>query len=1525
MKRQDSAVKKKWLLFAGIGVCLCLIIAVALIIFMFAQKEQQQPDATYTELYWNVERMEYVGKGLSGSSGRIPGRDGMYNVRFAVQGTQRVLPVADKALVDRIDMKDLMGLVFDENGVVTDVLDVEECTGGYAANRYYVEKIDGDVVTCNTAESFGGMSVQLELTEKTQVYDVGGTGLLTGIPGTVAINDQIIAVKDYEGRISHIYLIPYIAPGSVYWNINQMYDSKSGLSTREPDPMGYYVFEFAVDGQIVTLKTRSMDIANSIDANAAKCTGLVFDDEGLIIERVPAHQVTGGSGFASWFHVASFDGRTIVAKKIDDGADRGNVVTGDLALNCKVFDVSGQGEFVGEPTTVREGDQIHCLTDRRGNICCVFVVNRIVDGQIYWNVERKWSGSATSRSAVNGWYSFLLATGGQQVTLRTDSKEFANKMDGNAAQCFCLTVDGDVITGVYSAGSATGGGGFASWADIEALAEDGLITAKKNADGADTGRVYTGYPSADCQVYNVSSAYSDFVGEATTLQLGDRIHALKDLDGNVAVIFVVDRPVYVDIYWNIQRMYDTKTKSTTRKAAEDGYYYFDMAVDGEVVRLRTRSKKIASQVDAFGAQCMGLQLSGDIITRVYSAASVNSCRGGAQVSWCHITELGTGWAKAEKRLDGPDKGTRYNMTVSSRCKIYNVSGSYISHPGEVTDLRVGDVVHCLRNVEKKTVLIYVVDRRFSQQEAGVYWNLEQKYNGSSSTRTADADGWYWFDMATDGQQVRLKTKDSTIVHQIDSNYAMCRGILTEGDEIVRVFSPMQIQGTEGGAHGSWVNVTWVAPDGRSAKAVKLDSGVDTGTEYDITLAENCRIYNVSKDVENFRGEDTDLTVGDLIHCLVNSEKQATIIYVITAAAEPVAEQIHKTHCVCGGLAEGMGEHTCESVAQWYTFNEKTQIANGGNYCLTADVTLNQMISIKDGQTVVLCLNGHKLTIDNTANRMFSVENGTLTICDCSYDAAKDSFKGSVEAKRVNYWAAVANVAGSNAVLNIYGGNFKNASAKGTNMFYINSAGTMRLYNGHITGGSVDKNPEGVEVEAGGIWLPNGRLYMYGGTVTGGHGNNAGGISVQNASRLIITGGKVTGNTAKNPNRNDIFLSGVGTCTVSIGGSAVVGQLYVGGSKTLELAGAMTGDASVGVYMQNPGTLINGISTDISALFTCQNDGMKILHDPQMQRLYVGAVQPQMPDAHQHCQCGGATKNHSCDADTLWVPAQKSALTTTGNYYLTEDMTLSATVILNAGQNVKLCLNGHKLTIDNTSNRMFSVENGTLTICDCSYDAAKDSFKGSVEAKRVNYWAAVANVAGSNAALNIYGGNFKNASAKGTNMFYINSAGTMRLYNGHITGGSVDKNPEGVEVEAGGIWLPNGTLYMYGGTVTGGYGNNAGGISVQNASRLIITGGKVTGNTAKYPNRNDIFLSGVGTCTVSIGGSAVVGQLYVGGSKTLELSGAMTGDASIGVYMQNPGTLMANITQDISDRFSSFNTGFKVYFREDKLVMEKEAV
>ena len=157
----------------------------------------------------------------------------------------------------------------------------------------------------------------------------------------------------------------------------------------------------------------------------------------------------GGGSAASWYHCTGLEDQIAEFTRIASGSNMGAVYSGMLSKNLQVYDVSGNGRFIGEPTDLRVGDQVHCLLDSRNRIAVAFVVSRKADAPIFWNVDRKWDSktSKTTRSAnANGVYEILVAVGGEQKYVYTTDWEIANKIDGRAAMCFGLLLDGSERT-----------------------------------------------------------------------------------------------------------------------------------------------------------------------------------------------------------------------------------------------------------------------------------------------------------------------------------------------------------------------------------------------------------------------------------------------------------------------------------------------------------------------------------------------------------------------------------------------------------------------------------------------------------------------------------------------------------------------------------------------------------------------------------------------------------------------------------------------------------------------------------------------------------------------------------------------------------------------------------------------------------------------------------------------------------------------------------------------------------------------
>ena len=629
-----------------------------------------------------------------------------------------------------------------------------------------------------------------------------------------------------------------------------------------------------------------------------------------------------------------------------------------------------------------------------------------------------------------------------------------------------------------------------------------------------------------------------------------------------------------------------------------------------------------------------------------------------------------------------------------------------------------------------------------------------------------------------------------------------------------------------------------------------------------------------------------------------------------SAAEETQQQEHK-HCVCGGAAQNVADHICQDVQTWTGIRTAADIpASGGNVYLVNDVTITNTITLKDGQTLNICLNGKKLTIDNTASRIFNVEKGTLSICDCSYDAGTDTFAGSVVGMRTGYWAAVANVAGTDSKLYVYGGNYSNGSENGTNLFYINSSGTMYLYNGHITGGSIASNSNG-GIEAGGIWLPNGNLYMHGGTITGGYGANAGGIALQNASSMVMTGGTVTGNTANNANRGDIFLSGNGTCSVTLSGDCQIGWIFVGAGKRIQVAAAgMGSQASVGVFLasgdypNNP--LAAGRDTDAWAFRNVSVGTSYTVAAEYNNYLYFCQT-----TAHVHCVCNGAAADgrggHICGRKWFFtLQPTTTKLPANGNYFLNGDVTLEELTTISGGNTLSICLNGHKLT--STTTAVFgSCRRATLNVCDHKVDGV---YAGSVQSGTNASTSGSIIQAIARYQLNIYGGNwinntpgarairmtcnspYENPDTLQTSMDDPYNASVLNFSAGTISGGNAP-------FAGGNIALVNAAkMNMYGGTVTGGKGTTGGNICLSNSATVFNGfGGTVQNGTGT----NGGNICGLASSTVNLQGTAVVngtasgngGNVYTEG--TLNITGSITGGTAV-----NGGNIYAKGTSTIAN-------------------------
>ena len=250
---------------------------------------------------------------------------------------------------------------------------------------------------------------------------------------------------------------------------------------------------------------------------------------------------------------------------------------------------------------------------------------------------------------------------------------------------------------------------------------------------------------------------------------------------------------------------------------------------------------------------------------------------------------------------------------------------------------------------------------------------------------------------------------------------------------------------------------------------------------------------------------------------------ALLCMVVTASASEVS--VH-SHPVCGKTHIDIGDHTgtCGDVT-WTAWtgpaaNGDTNITYDSNNTayiyLTGNVEMSKALTIPQGYTIYLFLNGHRITktsedYDESHNRSDakgvidgSAGNVTFTLCNCKTDGTITHTSGKngrgvwVKGTFIMYGGAIS---GNNCVYGEGGG------------VYV--YGTFTMY-----GGTIKENKSTSANGSGGVDANCRTFAMYGGTITGNEAVNGwgGGISLNmgyslSGVKAIISGGAITNNKA----------------------------------------------------------------------------------------------------------------------------------------------------------------------------------------------------------------------------------------------------------------------------------------------------------------------------------------------------------------------------------------------------------------------------
>ena len=508
-----------------------------------------------------------------------------------------------------------------------------------------------------------------------------------------------------------------------------------------------------------------------------------------------------------------------------------------------------------------------------------------VYSEIYWNVDRetmhdKESGLSLREPAEDGMYYVRFAVGGEQVELPVADSKLTNKIDVYDALCLEINADGVVVDATPAKEVYTVIGENVIVQNIDG--ESYLLNSSIAFNGMET----TLNIGEDVGVYNVIKSRPEVpgrlfkTGELGTLEVMDTITIYGKDEETPTDIFISSRPYASKVYWRAELgQFNSTEKRSTREQAEDGFWYVDFLVDGEVKTFRTNVQAVINAIDGYGTVACACSLIFDQEGNIVDCASASyAIRGKVAATSYNVTALSADGKTftLTRLLAGNEAGRTYSGVIGEDTKIYNVNTT-ADYLGQEDTLKEGDLLYVLADPMGNPKVIFITNRYV---DSPMYYNVSVKYDSKTkqTSRTPDADGWYTIELAVKGQLKKFRCKDWEIVNKIDTSGTRCFGLKVSGDVILKYYDPACVTGNWSFGNGYFV----VSADGAILSAESTTGVVANGV-----MVDGCEIYDVSGH-SDFRGQVTTLREGDRIVGYKNPQGEVTHVYV-TARYEPSAE------------------------------------------------------------------------------------------------------------------------------------------------------------------------------------------------------------------------------------------------------------------------------------------------------------------------------------------------------------------------------------------------------------------------------------------------------------------------------------------------------------------------------------------------------------------------------------------------------------------------------------------------------------
>jgi len=485
--------------------------------------------------------------------------------------------------------------------------------------------------------------------------------------------------------------------------------------------------------------------------------------------------------------------------------------------------------------------------------------------QLAWNPDMGaiQDGTAIPTPDEKGYYSIRLWVDGQENIYRTKDITLLETMDGYRVLQIEADGRGNLKTAVAPESQRL------SYRDLVQQVNGDRILL--NSSIAFNGAERELKLAENCKISDVSG---DQVSATQPLVM-DEVLVYGNEAGEATHIFIMCRQLPAQLYWRIDRKYDSKFNGTTRQPDENGVYTILFATEGVQTELKCRDKALVDQIDRADADAGAMGILTDAEGYITEVKPVyKSIQGREICSLYNIKTVNGDTFQAINKQDGSTLGKTMDIQLGENCKIYNVSSGAILKGEQIDTLQPGDLVTAYSDAMSIVRYIYVHVRLL---DSPLYFNLERMYKSGDTTRKPDAEGWYVFRMLSDGQLLTLKTKDREVAAQVDSISSRGMGLELDGDVILRAFGVDCVTGNDVLAEGQYVKDI-------SGSLITTTSNLWGRGAKLLMLHKDYKVYDVSGSFGLVSGAETKLREGDRIYAFGTADREATHIFVVGRSA-----------------------------------------------------------------------------------------------------------------------------------------------------------------------------------------------------------------------------------------------------------------------------------------------------------------------------------------------------------------------------------------------------------------------------------------------------------------------------------------------------------------------------------------------------------------------------------------------------------------------------------------------------------------